>query len=54
LFRLRAKLALTDLEFDSLVLLQSAVSGALDRAEVDEEVRASAIRGDESVTLLSV
>src|SRR5207237_307112 len=50
---LRALLALRDLELDPLPLLQRPVPVHLDRAVVDEHVRATVDR-DEAVTLLRV
>src|SRR5690606_13579747 len=47
---LQALLALHDLEGDLLAFLQGLEAGALDRAEVDENVRA-AFRGDEAEAL---
>src|SRR4051812_24559915 len=54
LLRLRALLALGDLELDSLVLFQSAVAARLDGREVDEHVRTSAIDRDETEALVCV
>src|SRR5438128_1455435 len=48
---LRALGTLGDLELDLLVLLEVAVAGALDRAEVHEDVRSVLLR-DEAVALL--
>jgi hypothetical protein len=47
---LQALLALHNLEGDLLAFLQGLEAGALDRAEVDEDVRA-AFRGDEAEAL---
>ena len=52
--RLRALLALTDLELDALVLLERAVAAALDGLEVHENVRVTAVGGDEAEALLRV
>ena len=51
LLRLRALLALRDLELDALSVFKQLVAVHLDRGEVDEHVRAS-IDCDESVALL--
>ncbi|EGJ76514.1 putative cold shock protein [Streptomyces sp. Tu6071] len=51
--RLRALLALRDLELDPLTLLQGAVTVHLDRAVVDEYIRTTVDR-DEAVALLRV
>src|SRR5207237_1781979 len=52
--RLRALLALRDVELDLLVLLQVPVAGPGDRAEVHEDVRATVVLGDEAETLLGI
>src|SRR3954452_13645658 len=54
LLRLRALLALGDLEFDPLVLLESAVAAHLDGREVDEHVSTPAVDGDEAKALVRV
>src|SRR4051794_17126364 len=54
LLRLRALGALRDLELDRLVLFEVPVAGTLDGGEVDEDVRAAAVLGDEAVALLTV
>src|SRR5690349_18563924 len=54
LLRLRALLALGDLELDPLVLLQSAVTARLDGREVDEHVSTPAVDGDEAEALVCV
>src|SRR5689334_16544949 len=54
LLRLRALLALGDLELDPLVLLQSAVPARLDGREVDEHVSTPAVDGDEAEALVCV
>jgi hypothetical protein len=51
---LRPLLALRDLELDSLVFFQAAEAAGLDRGEVDEDVRASAIDADEPESLVRV
>src|SRR5690606_11629608 len=50
--RLRALGALGDLELDPLGLLEGLVSGGLDGGVVDEDVRATAVLGDEAEALL--
>src|SRR5215211_2907783 len=50
---LGALLAFGHLELDGLPLLQRAVAGGFNRAEVDEDIRA-AIDGDEAIALVSV
>jgi len=50
---LGALLAFGDLKLDGLPLLQRAVAGGLNRAEVDEDIRA-AIDGDEAIALMSM
>jgi hypothetical protein len=54
LLGLWALLALRDLELDTLVLFQSAVSAGLDRGEVDEYIGTAAVDGDEPEALLGV
>src|SRR4030095_7250356 len=54
LLRLRALLALGDLELDPLVLFQSAVAARLDGREVDEHVSTPAVDGDEAEALVCV
>src|SRR3954465_14083593 len=54
LLRLRALLALGDLELDPLVLFQSAVAARLDGREVDEHVSPPAVDGDEAEALVCV
>src|SRR6478672_4743896 len=51
--RLRTLLPLRDLELDALPLLEGAVAVHLDRAVVDENVRAT-VDSDEAVALLAV
>src|SRR5690242_10097849 len=51
---LRALLALRGLELDALVLLERLVAVARDRRVVDENVRATAVRGDEAEALFVV
>ena len=46
---LQALLALLDFEFDALVFLQRLEAGALDVAEVGEEVGAAGVLRDEAV-----
>src|SRR5256885_2164172 len=51
---LRPLLALGHLELHPLVLGECLEAGALDLAEVDEQVLAAAVRGDEAEALLLV
>src|SRR5680860_753040 len=52
--RLRALLALGHLEADLLTLVEGLVALALDRGEVNEQVLATGVRGDEPVALVGV
>src|SRR3954451_8898421 len=52
--RLRALLALLDVERDALALVERAVPAALDRRVVDEDVRSTTVRGGEAEPLLRV
>src|SRR3954453_11342639 len=52
--RLRALLALLDVERDPLALVERAVPAGLDGGVVDEHVRAAAVRGGEAEPLLRV
>src|SRR4051794_23453371 len=52
--RLRALLALGDVELHPLVLVQAAVAVCLDRRVVDEDVSAATVRGDEAEALFAV
>src|SRR4051794_7895559 len=52
--RLRALLALRDVELHALVLLQRLVALPLDRAEVAEDVGAAVVLRDEAEALLRV
>src|SRR5215211_4311669 len=52
--RLRALLALLDVERDALAFIERAVPAGLDGRVVDEDVRAATIGGGEAKTLLGV
>src|SRR4051812_45275132 len=51
---LGALLALRLLELDLRTLLERLVAARLDRAEVDEQVGATTVRGDEAIALVRV
>ena len=52
--RLRAFLALSDVEADALVLIEGAETLALDRRVMDKKIRTALIGGDEPETLFGV